>query len=54
MAIQISGTTVIDNGRNVINVIGVGNTATTTFYGDGSRLSNIATAPQVFFISARD
>jgi hypothetical protein len=42
MAIQISGTTVIDNSRNVTNVIGVGDTATTVFYGDGSNLEGIA------------
>lgn len=42
MAIQISGTTVIDNSRNVQNVIGVGNTGTTTFFGDGSKLTGIA------------
>jgi hypothetical protein len=41
MAIQISGTNVIDNNRNVINVVGVGQTATTTFYGDGSKLTGI-------------
>lgn len=41
MAIQISGTTVIDNSRNVQNVIGVGNTGTTTFFGDGSKLTGI-------------
>jgi hypothetical protein len=42
MAIQISGTTVIDNSRNVQNVIGVGNTGTTTFFGDGSKLTGIS------------
>jgi hypothetical protein len=42
MAIQISGTTVIDNSRNVTNVIGVGDTATTVFFGDGSNLDGIA------------
>jgi hypothetical protein len=42
MAIQISGTTVIDNSRNVRNVIGVGNTGTTTFFGDGSKLTGIS------------
>lgn len=42
MAIQISGTTVIDNSRNVQNVIGVGNTGTSVFYGDGSKLTGIA------------
>lgn len=41
MAIQISGTNVIDNSRNVINVVGVGQTAVTVFYGDGSRLTGI-------------
>lgn len=41
MAIQINSTTVIDNARNVQNVIGVGNTGTTTFYGDGSKLTGI-------------
>jgi hypothetical protein len=42
MAIQISGTTVIDNSRNVLNVIGVGSTGTTTFFGDGSKLTGIS------------
>jgi hypothetical protein len=41
MAIQISGTTVIDNSRNVKNVIGVGETSTTFFYGNGSLLTNL-------------
>ncbi len=42
MAIKINNTTVIDDSRNVQNVIGVGNTGTTTFYGDGSKLTGIA------------
>ena len=42
MAIQISGTTVIDNSRNVVNVIGVGATGTTSFYGDGSKLTGVS------------
>jgi hypothetical protein len=42
MAIQINSTTVIDNARNVQNVIGVGNTGTTTFFGDGSKLTGIS------------
>ncbi len=42
MAIQIGGTTVIDNSRNVVNVIGVGSTGVTTYYGDGSKLTGIA------------
>ena len=42
MAIQISGTNVIDNSRNVINVVGVGATGSTTFYGDGSKLTGIS------------
>lgn len=41
MAIKINNTTVIDDGRNIQNVIGVGNTGTTTFYGDGSKLTGI-------------
>lgn len=41
MAIQINSTTVIDNAYNIQNVIGVGNTGTTTFYGDGSKLTGI-------------
>jgi len=40
MAIKVSGTTVVDDSRNITNVIGVGDTATTLFYGDGSGLSN--------------
>jgi len=42
MAIQINSTTVIDNSRNVQNVIGVGNTGTTTFFGNGSFLTGIS------------
>ena len=42
MAIKISGTTVIDDSRNVTNIIGVGDTATTVFYGDGANLSGIS------------
>ena len=41
MAIQIGGTTVIDNSRNVVNVIGVGSTGITTYFGDGSKLTGI-------------
>lgn len=41
MAIQISGTTVIDNSRNITNVLGVGDTATTVYYGDGSNLTGL-------------
>ena len=40
MAIKVSGTTVVDDSRNITNVIGVGDTATTIFYGNGSGLSN--------------
>jgi len=42
MAIKISGTTVIDDSRNIQNVIGVGSTGTTTYYGDGSKLTGIS------------
>lgn len=45
MAIQISGTTVIDNSRNITNVIGVGDTSTTVYYGDGSNLTGISVDP---------
>jgi hypothetical protein len=41
MAIQISGINVIDNSRNVVNVVGVGSTGTSVFYGDGSNLTGI-------------
>lgn len=40
MAIQIGGTTVIDNSRNIINVVGIGST-TSILYGDGSNLTGI-------------
>jgi hypothetical protein len=42
MAIQISGRTVIDNSRNVTNVLGVG-TPGSTIYGNGSNLTGIST-----------
>ena len=45
MAIQISGTTVIDNSRNVTNTVNVSASSSVTaaaFYGDGSGLSGIA------------
>jgi hypothetical protein len=45
MAIQISGTNVIDNSRNVVNVVGVnasGVVTATSFVGDGSQLTGIA------------
>ncbi len=41
MAIKISGTTVIDDGRSIVNVTGVGDTSTTVFYGDGSNLQGV-------------
>lgn len=41
MAIKISGVNVIDNSRNVVNVVGVGSTGTSVFYGDGSKLTGI-------------
>lgn len=44
MAVQISGTTVIDNSRNIVNVNGVGDAATTIYYGDGSNLKGLSTA----------
>ena len=43
MAIEINGTTVIDDSRNVTNVVAVGDTSTTTFFGDGSGLGGIPT-----------
>ena len=45
MAIQISGTTVIDNSRNVTNTVNVSASSSVTaaeFYGDGSNLTGIA------------
>ena len=44
MAIQISGTTVIDNSRNVTNTVNVSASSSVTaasFYGDGSGLTGI-------------
>jgi hypothetical protein len=49
MAIQISGTTVIDNSRNVKNVVSVGETTTTIYYGDGSNLSGINASGSDFY-----
>jgi hypothetical protein len=40
MAIKISGTTVIDNSRNITDVENVGD-ANTVYYGDGSNLTNL-------------
>jgi len=45
MAIQISGTTVIDNSRNVTNTVNVSASSSVTantYYGDGSNLTGIA------------
>ena len=47
MAIQISGTTVIDNSRNVTNTVNVSASSSVTaasYYGDGSNLTGIAAA----------
>jgi len=44
MAIQISGTTVIDNSRNVTNTVNVSASSSVTantYYGDGSNLTDI-------------
>jgi hypothetical protein len=41
MSYNVGATIVIDDSRNVTNVIGVGNTGTTTYYGDGSKLTGI-------------
>ena len=40
MAIKISGTTVIDNSRNITDVENVGD-ANTVYYGDGSNLTGV-------------
>jgi hypothetical protein len=56
MAIKISGTTVIDNSRNICNAVDghfSGTVCATNFIGDGSGLTNVSTDPKVFFISAR-
>jgi hypothetical protein len=67
MAIKISGTTVIDNSRNICNAVNgnfsgdlfarngsfTGNVCATCFVGNGSGLTNMPTDPKVFFISAR-
>ena len=44
MAIQISGTTVIDNSRNVTNTVNVSASSSVTantYYGDGSNLTGV-------------
>ena len=44
MAIQISGTTVIDNSRNVTNTVNVSASSSVTantYYGDGSNMTGI-------------
>lgn len=44
MAIKISGTTVVDDSRNILNIetISAANTVTaTTFIGDGSQLTGV-------------
>jgi hypothetical protein len=56
MAIQISGTTVIDNSRNICNAVNgtfSGNVCANCFIGNGIGLSNVGTDPKIFFISAR-
>lgn len=45
MAIQISGTTVIDNSRNITNTVNVSASSSVTaneFYGDGSNLTGVS------------
>ena len=42
MDIKISGTTVIDNSRNVTNVGTIGD-SNTVYFGDGSGLSGVPT-----------
>ena len=45
MAIQISGTTVIDNSRNITNTVSVSASSSVTaneFYGDGSNLTGVS------------
>ena len=44
MAIQVSGTTVIDNSRNITNTVNVSASSSVTaasFYGDGSQLGGV-------------
>jgi len=50
MAIKISGTTVIDDSRNVTNVGSVGD-SNTVYYGDGSGLSGIQAGSSTFTAS---
>ena len=50
MAIQISGTTVIDNSRNITNVGNVGD-SNTVYFGNGSGLSGIPTGQATFTAS---
>jgi len=50
MAIKISGTTVIDNSRNITNVPNIGD-SNTVFYGDGSGLSGIQAGSATFTAS---
>jgi hypothetical protein len=61
MAIKISGVTVIDDSRNIVNIdaVGVGST-TTIYYGDGSNLVGVVTGGggltakgEIFFMTAR-
>ena len=50
MAIEISGTTVIDDSRNVTDVENVG-LSTTVYYGDGSNLTGVAGGSSNFVAS---
>ena len=50
MAIKISGTTVIDDSRNVTNVGSIGD-SNTVYYGDGSGLSGIEAGSSTFTAS---
>ena len=50
MAIKISGTTVIDDSRNITNVGSVGD-SNTVYYGDGSGLSGIQAGSSTFTAS---
>ena len=65
MAIQVGGTTVIDNSRNLCNVVAASATCVcgttcvgspvicgTTFYGDGSQLSGVSSIAKSYFLGS--
>jgi hypothetical protein len=52
MAIQISGTSVIDNSRNLVNIVSFDNTVTSSYNRVNSTLSNVDLLNRDYYIAA--